>query len=183
MRAQVMAGVDTGSKATAVLLGGVAVALALAVAATSMTPGAVMSWVQDVFGVTFIALFVGLILASLVCWAKLVQRPGDRVWLQSGLQAANALTTLALTFTLFGISLGIGSLAEQNLTPETVQQVVRSLTERFSLAFMTTVAGLPASAALRTLLLITHARQQADLEDAQAHVQAQHVQAREGDLS
>ena len=140
MRAQVMAGVDTGSKATAVLLGGIAVALALAVAATSMTPGAMMSWVQDVFGVTFIPLFVGLILASLVCWAKLVQRPGDRVWLQSGLQAANALTTLALTFTLFGISLGIGSLAEQNLTPETVQQVVRSLTERFSLAFMTTAA-------------------------------------------
>jgi hypothetical protein len=73
------------------------------------------------------------------------------------LHAANGIATLALTYTLFGISLGIGDLAGQNLTPDTVQAVIRGLTERFSLAFMTTVIGLPTSALLRALLSITAA--------------------------
>ncbi len=57
--------------------------------------------------------------------------------------------------------LGIGSLAEQGLSPETVQSVVRELTRHFSLAFLTTVLGLPTSAALRALLLVTEARLEA----------------------
>ena len=36
--------------------------------------------------------------------------------------------------------------------------VVRNLTEQFSLAFLTTVVGLPVSAVLRTMLLVTNAR-------------------------
>ena len=39
----------------------------------------------------------------------------------------------------------------------TVQEVIRGLTERFSLAFMTTVIGLPTSALLRALLSISGA--------------------------
>tara|TARA_B100000683_G_scaffold220295_1_gene217084 strand:- start:1019 stop:1255 length:237 start_codon:yes stop_codon:yes gene_type:complete len=74
------------------------------------------------------------------------------------MQTANGVTTLALTFTLLGISLGIGGLAEQNLTPETVQTVIRDLTANFSLAFMTTVVGLPMSAILRALLVVSHNR-------------------------
>lgn len=77
-------------------------------------------------------------------------------WLEVGVQAANGVTTLALTFTLLGISLGIGGLAGQPLTPETVQPIIRQLTADFSLAFMTTVVGLPVSAGLRAALLITH---------------------------
>ena len=50
------------------------------------------------------------------------------------------------------------SLAGKELTPDTVQVVIRGLTENFSLAFMTTVVGLPVSAVLRTLLLVTSAR-------------------------
>ena len=38
-----------------------------------------------------------------------------------------------------------------------MQEVIRGLTERFSLAFMTTVIGLPASALLRALLSISGA--------------------------
>ena len=76
-------------------------------------------------------------------------------WFAVGMQAANGVTTLALTFTLLGISLGIGSLAGQTLTPETVQTVIRDLTANFSLAFMTTVVGLPVSAGLRALLVIS----------------------------
>jgi hypothetical protein len=42
-----------------------------------------------------------------------------------------------------------------------VQDIIRSLTGHFSLAFMTTVIGLPSAAALRALLLITEARHEA----------------------
>ena len=73
--------------------------------------------------------------------------------------AAHGVATLALTYTLFGISLGIGTLAGQGLTPETVQTVIRDLTASFSLAFMTTVVGLPLSAALRTILVVVHGKQ------------------------
>ena len=79
-------------------------------------------------------------------------------WLVAGIQAANGVATLALTYTLLGISLGIGSLAGQELTPDTIQGVIKVLTENFSLAFMTTVVGLPTSALLRSLLLVTDAR-------------------------
>ena len=74
------------------------------------------------------------------------------------MQSANGVTTLALTYTLLGISLGIGSLAGQTLTPDTVQAVIRDLTANFSLAFMTTVVGLPASALLRAALTVGHGR-------------------------
>ena len=57
-----------------------------------------------------------------------------------------------------GISLGIGSLAGQDLTPDTIQSVIRTMTANFSLAFMTTVIGLPVSALLRSLLIVTDAR-------------------------
>ena len=82
------------------------------------------------------------------------------MWLEAGLQAANGVTTLALTYTLLGISLGVGSMAENELSPDTIQTVVRNLTAQFSMAFLTTVVGLPLSAVLRTLLLVTHARQE-----------------------
>ena len=73
------------------------------------------------------------------------------------MHAANGIATLGLTYTLFGISLGIGELAGQELTPATVQEVIRGLTERFSLAFMTTVISLPTSVLLRALLSISGA--------------------------
>ena len=80
---------------------------------------------------------------------------GQAVWFDAGLHAANGIATLALTYTLLGISLGIGTLADQELTPDTVQSVIRSLTAHFSLAFLTTVVGLPSAAAMRALIGIT----------------------------
>ena len=74
------------------------------------------------------------------------------------MHAAQGVATLALTFTLLGISLGIGSLADNQLTPDTIQSVISQLTNRFSMAFMTTVIGLPVSAVLRTGLAVTYAR-------------------------
>ena len=148
---------DTGSRAAAAMLGGIVVALAVAAMATSLSAGDIAAWAQRVFGATFIALMAGLVFTSLVCWVRLRQTKGERVWLEAGVQAANGVTTLALTYTLLGITLGIGTLASQELTPETVRGVIQELTQNFSLAFLTTVVGLPISAVLRTVLLVTSA--------------------------
>ena len=100
----------------------------------------------------------GLVFVAVYSWTRMLERPGDQVWLEAGLQAANGITTLALTYTLLGISLGVGSLAENELSQDTVQTVIRNLTAQFSMAFLTTVVGLPTSAVLRTVLVLTHAR-------------------------
>ena len=150
---------DAGSRAVSVVLGGLVVVLAGAAMATSLTAADIATRAQEVLGVTFIGLMVGLVLTALYCWAIAARSPDTGFWTEAGLQAANGIATLALTYTLLGISLGIGTLAEQELTPETVRHVIRGLTSQFSLAFMTTVVGLPTAATLRTLLVVTHARQ------------------------
>jgi hypothetical protein len=157
MRAMVKS-LEASSRALAFLLGGLVVVLAVAVISVSTDVGSIVVWTEKVFGITFIGLMTGLVLTSLFCWVKSTEGEYDSAWLEGGLQAAAGVTTLALTYTLLGISLGIGTLAEQTLNPETVQVVIRGLTERFSLAFMTTVVGLPIAALLRTLLMVTHAR-------------------------
>ncbi len=161
---------DAGSRTVSYFLGGVVVVLAVAAMTTSTSVPDITAWVHKVFGVSFVLLLGGLVATALFCWVRMSQvtaRPGaDKVWLEAGVQAANGVTTLALTYTLLGISLGIGSLAGQELTPETVQDVIRGLTDNFSLAFMTTVVGLPISAVLRTLLLVSNARnRQREAED------------------
>ena len=88
---------------------------------------------------------------------RLYRNPADALWRAAGLQAASGIATFALTFTLFGISIGIGSLAEQPLTPETVRVVIADLTGQFSLAFMTTVIGLGLRRSRATLMVLQRA--------------------------
>ncbi len=156
-----MAMLNGGSRAVSYFLGALVLVLAAALALGAPEPGDILAWAARVLGGVFLALLSGLILATLYCWQRLLGRdlsPQQRqAWHEAGLHAANGIATLALTYTLFGISLGIGELAGQSLTPETVQAVIRGLTERFSLAFMTTVIGLPTSALLRALLSISAA--------------------------
>lgn len=150
------------SRSLSLLLAAIVVTLAVAMMATSLTVEDITSWMQQVLGLSFLGLLITLIATCLFCWVHILRRQGEtRVWLEAGLHAANGITTLALTFTLLGISLGIGSLAEQALTPETVQAVIRDLTAEFSLAFLTTVIGLPTATLLRALIMVTHAHQQA----------------------
>lgn len=150
---------DSGSRALSYLLGALCIGLAGAVFATSMAPTAIAEWTLEVFGVSFVALFSGLVFLSLFAWVRMGQMPKVRdFWLEVGLHGANGVSTLALTFTLLGISLGIGTLAEQELTPDTVQPIIRDLTKHFSLAFLTTVVGLPTAAVLRAILSISHQR-------------------------
>ena len=154
---------NAASKALSLLLGGGVVVTAVTVAATRLTAAELAARSAEIFGTTFILLLIGLVLTALYCWVRMGReggREGGRqMWLEAGLQAANGITTLALTYTLLGISLGIGMLAERSLSPETVQGIVQDLTAQFSMAFLTTVIGLPLSAVLRTLLLVSHARQ------------------------
>lgn len=155
----------TGSRSLSYLLGLAVLGLLVAVQTTSLDAAGIGGWALKVFGATFIVILGGLVFTVLFCWTRYrdlgAALPESGVWLESGLHAANAVSTIALTYTLLGISLGIGTLADQELTPDTVQDVIRSLTGHFSLAFMTTVIGLPSAAALRALLLITEARHEA----------------------
>lgn len=151
------------SRALAYCMGGGVIALAAAMLATSLNAESVLGWLRDTLGISFLILLVTLVVVSIVSWVKLLQRArNDDTWLEAGLNAASGIATVALTFTLLGISLGIGSLANHELTPETVQVVIRELTAEFSLAFLTSVIGLPVSTLLRAMLLVTHAWAQSD---------------------
>jgi hypothetical protein len=159
--ASVLKTLDTGSRAVSFMLGGLAIALAVAAIASSASAAEISDWAGRVLGWTFVLILAALIFVCLFSWVRLLQdgtTPATEVWYEAGIQAANGVTTLALTFTLLGISLGIGSLSGQELTPETIQAVIRTMTANFSLAFMTTVIGLPVSALLRSLLVVTDAR-------------------------
>ena len=152
-------GMESGSRTLSFFLGVVVLGLFGAAAATSLDASDIMRWAREVFGITFLIALSALVVISLHCWMRLeaheaVDAVVDAARFETGMQAANGIATLALTFTLLGISLGIGSLAGHDLGPDTIQAVIRDLTKHFSMAFMTTVVGLPISAALRAMLMI-----------------------------
>lgn len=152
----------SGSKALSYLMGTTVLGLAAGVALTEIQIGDIIEWSDKIFGGLFLAVFSALVYLSILAIVRVSGRavtdPGIRTWFEAGVQSANAIATLALTYTLLGISLGIGSLAGQDLNPTTVSGIIRSLTENFSMAFMTTVVGLPVSALLRAILLVSYSR-------------------------
>lgn len=159
---QVLTLASHSSKALSYLLGGISIALALSVYATTMAPHAIAQWTLNVFGLTFLVSFGGLLFLTLYAWVRMGHATDQRLfWRDLGFHAANGVSTLALTFTLLGMSLGIGSLADQPLTPETIQDTIGTLTQHFSLAFLTTVIGLPSAAVLRALIDLSFTRQTA----------------------
>ena len=119
----------------------------------------------DLFGSSFIILLALLFFIVCFCWIKMVDNKFNKstraVWTELAEHAANGAATLALTYTLLGISLGISSLSNQELTADTIQTVIGGLTKHFSLAFMTTVVGLPISCLLRAVVCVTEANLQA----------------------
>ena len=153
-----------GSKALSYVLGTTAIGLAITVMSTSMDVAGVIDWTTRIFGSLFLVMLVGLVYVAALSWVKIstnrASDPGVQTWFEAGIQAANGVATVALTYTLLGISLGIGGLADQTLSPATIQEVIRGLTEHFSMAFMTTVVGLPISALLRAGLLVSYSRAQ-----------------------
>ena len=150
----------TTSRATSYMLGFGVMVMAAIVLLTAEPLPRITEWAEKVLGLSFVVLIGSLVFAVLFCWVKLVSQgeKSRQTWFHAGLQAANGVTTLALTYTLLGISLGIGGLAGQELNPTTIPSIIKNLTEHFSMAFMTTVIGLPVSAVLRSALLVTFSR-------------------------
>lgn len=134
--------------------GSLIILLAVLSFATQMTLADILMYVERLFGVTFTLIFTALVLMAAWSIIQLYQAKQVAVWTEVGMQMANAISTLALTFTLLGISLGIGSLSNQALTPETVQGIISQLTAQFSMAFMTTVVGLPTATLFRAWISI-----------------------------
>jgi hypothetical protein len=146
------------------LFGMMIMLLAVASYMTNMTLNDLLSYVEKVFSFSFVLLFSPLIFfagyAVVLVNRKDVDNEQKAFWFEIGQQSANGMSTLALTFTLLGISVGIGTLSKQSLTPETVNDVISVLTQQFSMAFMTTVVGLPAATLSRALLSISMVKPQ-----------------------
>ena len=157
---------NTGSRGLSVLLGVLTLGLTLVVVVTGHTVDGLAGWALKMFGLSFLVLLSVLVLVVFSCWVRMFEarymHDERKVWVEAAQHAANGTATLALTYTLLGISLGINTLADQELNTDTVQLVIGGLTEHFSLAFMTTVVGLPISAGLRALISITEANLQAN---------------------
>jgi len=160
----------TASQSASYFLGGAVIVLASLLAIWSIDPEAALDWTLRTLGPGFVTALTALTLGVFYCLIRLVQSKDEEAeaefWLGAGVQLSNGVATLALTFTLFGISVGIGALASQGLTPETVGGVIRELTGSFTLAFMTTVIGLPLSTALRASLVIVYGRQRLAAEQS-----------------
>ena len=154
MRA-VISAVDAGARSLAYFLGAVVLALAVGKAATSLDTAAIAAWTWHVYGATFLTLFAALVIATLFSWNQMRHGAEPRLWFEVGMHTAGGIATLALTFTLLGICMGIASLTVQELTPDTLHDVMARLTASFSMAFLADVVGLPTATALRALISIT----------------------------
>ena len=138
------------------LLGLIIISLALVSYFTELPLTEIFSWIERFFSSFFVAIYSLLVALGIYAIMQLKQANYASYWQEVGLQAGNAIATLALTFTLLGISLGIGTLAEQPLTSDNVQMMISGLTKQFSMAFMTTVIGLPTATVIRALISIKY---------------------------
>ncbi len=130
------------------------ISLALVSYFTQMDLASLITWVEQAFSFTFILIFMLLVSLSLHAGFKVKSAPNHEFWYELGQQAANGIATLSLTFTLLGISLGIGALSETKLSPETVGTLIGQLTSQFSMAFITTIIGLPSANLMRAWVSI-----------------------------
>ena len=151
-------------QALSLFLGLLVITIGLATFITGIAPAQILGWGINMLGSTFLMLLSALVITAIFCCVRLIGSARDapselerQKWLQAGLQACNGIATLALTFTLLGISLGIGQLSNSSLTPDSIDKVIASLTDDFSMAFLTSVIGLPLSAILRTVLIVLNA--------------------------
>jgi hypothetical protein len=145
------------SRSLSYCLGSLVIALAIAAFVSGAGFAGVVDWVVVTLGLPYSIFFLLLATLAFFAWARLLEAGEEtrRFWLAFGLQAAAGISTLALTYKLVGIALGIGALAGRPLTPASIQEIIRDLTANFSLAFLTTAVSLPAAMAFRALLLLT----------------------------
>ena len=160
------------SRILSFILGGFVLCLASLKAIAGIDVQGAFAWLNTLFGPVFIIAYLLLVGVAVIAWVK--GHSANSVatvdpWWEAGVQAASGIATLALTFTLLGISIGISALAETPLSPETVPEVISHLTEQFGRAFMTTIVGLPTSHVLRALLSIQASARRRQFEMAAKH--------------
>ena len=148
-----------GVRALAIFSGLLVIGLALTLLLFGVVPKDLFAIAKEKLGVLFMVLSVVLVLTVMIAVVKIrdaqLDHQSKSVWLHIGLHSANGIATVALTFTLFGISAGIGELAGGDLDIDTINTVIASLTDQFSMAFMTSVVGLPLSALMRVVVGVT----------------------------
>jgi len=132
---------------------------------TELPLSGILVWLDRFFSSAFISIYTLLVVLGVYAIVQLKHPDEADYWQEVGLQSGNSIATLALTFTLFGISLGIGSLSEQPLSPENVQLIISGLTKQFSMAFMTTVIGLPTATIIRALISVKYQKVTAEIKE------------------
>lgn len=147
---------NQSSQALSIVLGCSIIILLFYVLMTDKNPSYIFEWSTSVLGTTFIVILLLLTFGSVVCALNISNHNtlNKKFWFETGLQLSNLISTIALTYTLLGISLGIGELSSSKLEVDTINQTISRLTEQFSMAFMTSVIGLPLSGILRSFLII-----------------------------
>ena len=154
------------SRSISYFLGAGVLALTGAVIISSTRPKDLVIQMLELFGASYLIILGILVFITLFCWSKQCNThdvQNRKVWSEAGLHAAGSVSTIALTYTLLGISLGIGTLANKELNPQTVQSIISDLTQHFSMAFMTTVIGLPIAAILQALIKITEVKKECEM--------------------
>lgn len=151
---------NQSSQAISLLLGTLILILLIYVLTTNNDPTFLLNWLISILGNTFIVFLLFLSITSIICIINVcsVEMSKKKLWFESGLQLSNLIATIALTYTLLGISLGIGELSASKLEVGTINQTISRLTNQFSMAFMTSVIGLPLSGILRSILVICYER-------------------------
>lgn len=139
-------------------MGVAVILLALASYITDQRLSALFEWMQQVFGWGYAVVYSVLVAGALFSFHRLSTAKDSVYWLELGQQAAGGIATLSLTFTLLGISLGIGALSDKTIDPTTIQSIIQELTRHFSTAFMTTVVGLPTANCLRAVISLKYVR-------------------------
>lgn len=142
-----------------IFVGAIIILFAVIVLFTQMKPTELLSLIEQYFGLTFSCLYAMLMCLSIFSIYRLSEGLNLKYWFEMAMQTANGISTIALTFTLLGISLGIGSLTGETLSPENIQSIISDLTRQFSIAFMTTVVGLPSAALIRAFASLIIAKQ------------------------
>ena len=150
-------GFNQSSQAISIFLGGIVLILFLYVGYSNTNPSFIFEWLVSTLGYSFIMITTFLTLIAIISIININNCENRRkFWFETGLQVSNLISTLALTYTLLGISLGIGELSSSKLDIDTINQTISKLTQQFSMAFMTSVIGLPLSGLLRSILIIIY---------------------------
>ena len=151
-------GFNQSSQAISIFLGGIVLILFLYVGYSNANPSLIFEWLVSTLGYSFLIITTFLTLIAIISIININNYESRRrkFWFETGLQVSNLISTFALTYTLLGISLGIGELSSSKLDIDTINQTISRLTQQFSMAFMTSVIGLPLSGLLRSILIIIY---------------------------